>query len=124
MGTAVEITGVLQMVAVLLAGYYIQDTIERHHVELEKPSDDPEERRLLEEQKAYEQQAELKAQAFLAVSQLGVMTCGRRYALYLGLFCGEIACLMLVAPMSKLPGNNMACFNKFEITDRPSDVLD
>jgi len=120
--TAVAIAGVLQMIAVLLAGYYIQETIEKHHEELMKPPEDKEDLALLEEQERYDKEAETKAEKFQNETTLGKLSCCRKAALYCGLFCGEIGSVMLFAPVSSLTGT--PSFRKFEITDSPSKILE
>jgi len=120
--TALAVAGVMQLIAVLLAGYYIQETIEKHHEELMKRPEDKEDLALLEEQERYDKEAEIKAEEFQNETALDKLNCCRKAMLYCGLFCGETGCVMLFAPLSSLTGT--PSFRKFEITDSPSKILE
>lgn len=104
---SLAIAGILQVVALLLAGYYIQEVIERDYEELKKPREqDKDVIQLAEEadaeQRVYDRETDWSTLPFLAASLL-----------VLGLACLEVSIILLAGPWDGLFG--VTCFKPFSL---------
>lgn len=95
------------MVALILAGYYIQEVIERDYEELQKPREQDKDVIQLDEEsaaeaKVYDRETAWQVLPFLAKSLL-----------VLGLVCLEVSIILLAGPWKALFG--VTCFKPFSL---------
>lgn len=105
--TSLAVAGILQVVSLLLAGYYVQELIEKDYEELKKPRAQDEDIIRLDQEAAaaarvYERETEWNALPFLAKSLL-----------VLGVACLEISIILLAGPWEPLLG--VTCFKPFSL---------
>lgn len=113
--SAVAVAGGLQIAALIVAGYYIQEAIEVHYDELQRER--PEDKDVIElEKESNKQDEEFKEKT--AWERMPRMV---RCVLVGGLVAVYASCLLLAGPWKMFLGT--ACFKKFELTSTVSEAL-
>merc|ERR1711972_686948 len=107
--TIVAIAGILQMVALIFAGYYTQEKIEEHWELLQQPRPEDQDIIKLEEESAQE------AKNYERAARWERLESSQRALLVLGLAAVEVACLLLASPLPTL--------KEFDMTSTISDDL-
>lgn len=105
--TSLAVAGVLQVVALLLAGYYIQEVIERDYEELKKPRAQDEDIIRLDEESAaekrvYDEETSWQTLPFIA-----------KFLLVVGFVCLEVSIILLAGPWEAVFG--VTCFKPFSL---------
>lgn len=115
--SCLTLAGVLQGVAGLVAGYYMQQVIERDFdsLSVERPQDAG----ILKKAKEAEQETEL----FNKVTHWDELPVGIKSMLILGLLCVEVSLGLLVLPLKSVFGPRARCFKAFEFTGSVSKDL-
>lgn len=113
--TAVAVAGALQLVALVVAGYYVQEAIELHYDELQKER--PEDRDIIE----LEKEAEKKEADFRERTTWEGLPMQARGVLISGLVSVYISCLLMAGPWKIFLGTS--CFRKFDITSSVDKAL-
>jgi len=113
--TAVAIAGALQLVALVVAGYYVQEAIEQHWDELQKER--PEDREIIK----LEKESEQKNAEFKELTAWGSLPKQVRAVLVGGLVCVYASCVLMAGPWKMFLGTS--CFKKFEITSSVAEAL-
>eukprot|EP00413_Alexandrium_margalefii_P027433 CAMPEP_0204555726 /NCGR_PEP_ID=MMETSP0661-20131031/29046_1 /ASSEMBLY_ACC=CAM_ASM_000606 /TAXON_ID=109239 /ORGANISM="Alexandrium margalefi, Strain AMGDE01CS-322" /LENGTH=353 /DNA_ID=CAMNT_0051562819 /DNA_START=21 /DNA_END=1082 /DNA_ORIENTATION=- len=113
--SALAIAGALQLVAMVVAGYYLQEVIEQHYEELQLER--PEDRDIIE----LEKESEKKAAAFKERTAWKSLPTQVRVLLVCGLVSVYISCVLMAGPWKMFLG--LSCFKKFKITSSVDKVL-
>uniref|UniRef100_A0A7S1SFL9 Uncharacterized protein n=1 Tax=Alexandrium catenella TaxID=2925 RepID=A0A7S1SFL9_ALECA len=113
--TAVAVAGSLQLVALVVAGYYVQEAIELHYDELQ--TERPQDRDIIE----LEKEAEKQAAGFRERTAWAGLPTAVRGALITGLASVYVSCLLMAGPWKMFLGTS--CFKKFDITSSVDKAL-
>eukprot|EP00812_Abedinium_dasypus_P000968 NODE_1114_length_1237_cov_300.931472.p1 GENE.NODE_1114_length_1237_cov_300.931472~~NODE_1114_length_1237_cov_300.931472.p1 ORF type:complete len:352 (-),score=102.71 NODE_1114_length_1237_cov_300.931472:149-1087(-) len=111
------LAGALQGVAGLLAGYYIQEKIEKHFDELTvSRTKDVDVVRLAQESAAAETR-------YKAMTSWDALPCPMKSCILLGVIIQEACLFVLAGPWSSIFGEKAKCFKKFSLIDSVRDDL-
>jgi len=114
--TVVAVAGGLQIVALVVAGYYVQKMIEDKFEELQTKRPEDDDIRKLEEE------SEAKAEVFQDVTTFEKLPCKVKGYLLGGLTFAWLACALLAGPWERV--FKAEAFREFEITSSVEDALD
>uniref|UniRef100_A0A7S2CQ52 Uncharacterized protein n=1 Tax=Alexandrium andersonii TaxID=327968 RepID=A0A7S2CQ52_9DINO len=101
----------------MIAGYFVQDTLERNFDELSKPR--PEDQAAIDLETA----AAEEAKSFEESTEFKKLPIHMKLFLVLGLVCGIFSCIVLAGPWKVLLGPDYAAFKKFEVTSNIDKVI-